>query len=272
MAVAERAEEVAAKPWVAKAARLGYATRGLLYAVVGALALALAFGRGGDTTGTQGAIAWLAGTPLGRPLLVLVGVGLAGFVLWRLVETFLAPVERDATAWVKRGGRLVSAVLHATLLVATVKLLRGRPVADGEAAAPAMTARLLDAPFGRALVATAGVAVVAFGLREIGRAMRGSFERRLALDEVGERQADRVRALARFGLSARGVVFALAGGFLVQAALAADPSRAKGLGGTLGTLAERPFGAALLAVAAAGLLAYAAWGFVEARYRRLDRR
>ncbi|MDQ3266999.1 MAG: DUF1206 domain-containing protein [Myxococcota bacterium] len=57
------------------------------------------------------------------------------------------------------------------------------------------------------------------------------------------------------------------GGFLTQAAVRFDPSRAKGLGAVLGTLANRPMGSVLLGVVALGFIAYALYAFLEARYR-----
>ncbi|HEY0096819.1 MAG TPA: DUF1206 domain-containing protein, partial [Archangium sp.] len=66
----------------------------------------------------------------------------------------------------------------------------------------------------------------------------------------------------------RGGVFVLIGGFLVQAALTANPRRARGLDGALEALAAQPHGTVLLALAAAGLVAYAVYMAVEARYRR----
>jgi hypothetical protein len=75
--------------------------------------------------------------------------------------------------------------------------------------------------------------------------------------------------LGTAGMVGRGLVLALVGGFLVSAAVQFDPKQAKGLDAALATLAQQPYGKAMLAVAAAGLLAYAAWSFVDARLRKL---
>jgi hypothetical protein len=70
----------------------------------------------------------------------------------------------------------------------------------------------------------------------------------------------------RFGLAARGVVIAIAGGFLVVAALWSDPQEATGLGGALQTLLRESFGPWLLGTVALGLVAYGLLMLAVARY------
>jgi hypothetical protein len=74
----------------------------------------------------------------------------------------------------------------------------------------------------------------------------------------------------RLGYAARGVVLGFMGAFLVQAAVQTDPDKALGLGGALRTLARQPFGPYLLDAVAAGMMAYGAFTFVMARYRKSE--
>ncbi|MCP3141459.1 DUF1206 domain-containing protein [Pyxidicoccus sp. QH1ED-7-1] len=55
----------------------------------------------------------------------------------------------------------------------------------------------------------------------------------------------------------------------MQAAIQADPGEAGGLGEALTALAEQPFGPWLLGAVALGLVAYAVYQLLEARYRRI---
>ena len=71
------------------------------------------------------------------------------------------------------------------------------------------------------------------------------------------------------GNSAGGIVLALVGIFLIQAAAANNPHASKGLDQTLRTVAHAPFGPVLLLAVAAGLAAYGLYSFVEMRYRRV---
>jgi hypothetical protein len=93
--------------------------------------------------------------------------------------------------------------------------------------------------------------------------------KKLDLGSAGQGMRSAVKAVGVVGLAGRGLVLALIGGFLVQAAWTFEPDKAKGLDASLKTLADAPFGPVLLAAAAIGLLGFGLWSFVEARYRRV---
>ncbi len=73
-------------PWTERLARLGYLAKGVVYAVVGVLALQVAFGTGGQTTDTKGALATLAQGPLGTALLAVVAAGLVAYAVYMALE------------------------------------------------------------------------------------------------------------------------------------------------------------------------------------------
>lgn len=259
------------RPAVVGLGRLGYAAKAVLYFVIGLLALRLAMGNGGANTDTKGAVHYLAGLPFGTVLLVVLCVGLLGLVAWRAVQLFVESPKQKTPAkrWMHRGGVIASAVAHTALLAATVRLLTSGRSGGSSNATRDWTARLMDAPFGQALVAVAGVIVLGFGAREVWKAYKRSFEKKLMLDGVAAKQSHRLTRICQFGVAARGAVFAIMGLFLLQAAIRHDPSEARGIGQTLSTIAEGPFGMILLGLVAAGLIAYAVYALVEARYRRM---
>ncbi|MDP9072394.1 MAG: DUF1206 domain-containing protein [Actinomycetota bacterium] len=69
--------------------------------------------------------------------------------------------------------------------------------------------------------------------------------------------------MARVGLAARGIVYALVGVLILQIAIGQGGARADKQG-AFQALAERPFGRVLLVAVASGLLAYAGWRLVQA--------
>jgi Domain of Unknown Function (DUF1206) len=255
-------------------ARLGYAARGAVSLLVGGLAVLAASGRGGGATGSKGALQELLLQPLGDALLAAVALGLFGFALWRALQSLLDAdgLGRDPKAVVVRAGQAVSAIAHAGLGVFALSLLVGWGYGGGAGGDEERSARdgtrwLLAQPFGEWLVGAAGLAVIGAGLGMAGKAWTASFMRHLA---CGPGQARWVVPLGRAGYAARGVVFVLIGAFLVVAAVQSDPSEARGLGGALLALQERPFGRALFGLVALGLAAFGAFGFLEARYRRIN--
>jgi hypothetical protein len=264
--------QAAQNPWVERLARFGLAARGIVYAVIGLLAVQAAFFGRGKTTDTRGAIQAIG--EQSRALLALVAVGLLGYALWRFVQALLDPERKgsDAKGLAKRAAMAGSGIVYSGLAIAAFRALSGAAVRSGSGAGggnQAITASLLDKPFGRWLVALAGLAVIAGGIQQIVKGWTRKFERKL---NTGEMSADERRLALRTGqagLAARGVVFLLTGGFLVQAALRYDPSKARGLRGALDTLAAQPHGPWLLGAVALGLVAFGAYSFLEARYRKI---
>jgi hypothetical protein len=268
----ERVSGAAARrPWVQRLARAGFFSRAAVYGLVGLLALAVALGRGGRATDSRGALAVLARAPLGGVLLGAVAVGLAGLALWFIVEALADP---DARRGVKgaaiRIGKVGAGLAYGSLAFFAFRLLVGAHTGPhGNAAARSGAARALDLPGGPVLVAIVGVAVMGVGGKQIWRGVRQRFTRRLDLARMGPRLARWARGLGTAGFVAQGTIFGIVGVTLVRAALAHDAREARGFDGALAAIARQPEGATLLAVAALGLLAYAAFAVVEGRYRRL---
>ena len=100
-------------------ARIGYTARGVVYMIVGGLAVLAAFGSGGETTGTKGALHTLVTQPFGYALLAVVALGLLCFTLWRLLQALLN-VDQLGSDWkaaMRRTGFAASAAVNAALAV-----------------------------------------------------------------------------------------------------------------------------------------------------------
>ncbi|WP_242361681.1 MULTISPECIES: DUF1206 domain-containing protein [Anaeromyxobacter] len=273
----ERAgDRSARRPWVRALARAGFAAKGAVYAVIGALALRLALGEGGRATDSKGALATLAQAPLGGALVAALAIGLVGMALWFEVQAIADPDgERRRGAWavLSRVGQAIGGLGYVSLALAAVRLASGgRAGPSGNAAARSWTARALELPAGRVLVLAAAAIVVFVGARQIWTGVRRKFLKHLDLARAGAWVRRWAAPLGTLGFTAQGVVFVLVGLFFAQAALEGDPHEATGFDGALATLARQPYGAVLLGAAALGLLAYAAFALVEGRYRRLGAR
>jgi hypothetical protein len=262
-----------AHPAVKALARAGYVAKAAVYAVIGGLALQLAIGGGGRTTDSRGAIATIAQGPVGRVLVAALAIGLVGRALWFLLEALADPSGRHrsgAKAIAARLGKVVVALGSASLALAAVRLaFGGAPGRGGDAAAVSWTGRALELPAGRFLVAALGIVIVVVGARQAWRGIGRKFLRDLELGGMGARTRTWAPRLGVAGFATQGAVFVLVGLFLAQAALTQDPREATGLDGALETLARQPFGVFLLAAAALGFLAYAAFALVEGRHRKL---
>lgn len=260
-------------PWVEKTARVGYATKGTVYFVIGALAAATALRAGGETTDTHGAIAAVLRQPYGTVLTIAVGVGLAAYALWRVVQAIWDTEGHgsEAKGIGIRFGYFCSGLLHASLAFSAFKLVAGW-TGDDRQEHRDWTAKLLEFPFGPLLVAIVGFGVAAFAFAQFFKAWQRNFKEQLQTEKMNGPQRRWVVRITQFGLSARGIVFLLVAWFFINAARKHDPNEAGGLADALHTLEYAPYGPALLGVVAAGLIAYGGYMFVEAGFHRIRAR
>ncbi|MDQ6772473.1 MAG: DUF1206 domain-containing protein [Candidatus Dormibacteraeota bacterium] len=265
----EQAKQAVENPWVAGLMRLGYVVRGLIYVIIGVLALESAVGVGGQTTSSKGGISTIAQTPLGGPFLVLVVVGLAGFALWCFVSAAFDPLHRGSApkGLVKRLGYVGAGIANLALLVFTVGLLAGK--SQGGGGTPSLVSKTFDFPGGRAIVAIGGVVAIGVAIGQFVIAAKASFEKDLERQRMGATERKGAMILGRLGYVARGVIYGLLGWFVLLAALTQDPGQAHGFGDALATLAGKPFGHWLLGALAVGFIALGLYSVACARWIRM---
>src|SRR5918992_5312417 len=141
-------------------ARLGYASKAVIYAIVGVLAILTVANRGGRITDTGGALRVVLTQPFGRALLIVLACGLCGYALWRLLDAFRDP-DRDGTSpggLVVRLGNAARGVVYGALGLEAFRLVRGSARSNGDEA-ELWAARLLDIPLGEILIGIGGVVV-----------------------------------------------------------------------------------------------------------------
>ena len=248
-------------------ARLGYSARGVVYLLVGWLALVAAFGSG-QTADTRGGLLHLLQQPMGDVLLGIVAVGLVAYSVWRLVQSIWDTDGHGTSAkgLAIRAGLLVSCFVHLALALFALSLIFGWGTGGDSDNAQNWSARFMSHTHGRWLVFAFGVAVIGAGLAHVYKGWTAKFRKHFAMDHQTMRWAEPV---CQFGLIARGMVFLMIGGFFIVAALQFDPSKARGLNGALQAVQQQPFGPYLLGVVALGLIAFAAYSILEAIYRRI---
>lgn len=252
-------------------ARMGYAANGLMYVAVGLLAFqaALREGRGAAVDRREALLQILTG-PFGRLLLGVIAVGLVGYAFGHLLMAARHPSQerrRGVAALVNRLAHATTAVIHFSLALAASELLFTGFLEPGNTPDD-WTTQIMAVPFGRALVATAGLGILAYALYAFHKGYTASFREAL-VEPLVTRQHPGVTA-GKIGYLARAVVYAIIGLFLTRAAWLQDPEQAAGLGEALATLAAQRFGSWLLGAVAIGLIAFGLYGIFLARYRDLN--
>ena len=261
-----------AAPWIEMLARVGYASRGVIYIIIGGLAVALARHAGGATTDSRGALRRIAEYPLGSAALLVIALGLAGYAIWRLTEAFANPegLGSDPKGIIKRIGHAGRGVIYAALSIAAFRMATGSSSGGSSSQTDDWTARVMALPAGRWLVGLAGLLIIAYGIHRIVRAWKSDIGKHMRVAEMKEDTSRQVIHVSRFGIAARGVVFVLVGWLFVQAAVEFEPRGAGGVAEALDSLARQPHGQVLLGVVALGLVAFGVHSLLEARYRRID--
>ena len=256
-------------------ARFGFAIKGVVYCIIGALAAMAPIGLGTRPTGTQGALSTLLMQPVGSVLLAVIALGLLCFGLFQLLRAIDDPEHEgtDPKGVARRLGWACNALVQFALVAVTVGMIvglrRAGAGAEDERQIRDWTAAALSYPLGRWVVGGIGAWIIVYGVLQIRCGVIGKLDKWLSFLDAGETSRKLARGVSRFGVAARGVVFALIGSFLIRAAYDFNPHEAKGLGGTLRSLAAEPHGAWLLGIAALGLVAYGLYDFVLARFRRI---
>ena len=248
--------------------RAGFVARALIYGIIGLLALELATRQGGKITNQQGALRSVEQHPFGHLLLALLAVGLGGYALWRLFRAALGHGREGTDSGIERLGALGSGIVYAAMCVVAVQILTG-PGTSGKGNAKKTAGDVFSWPAGRWLVAIAGVVLAGVACYQLIRGLRKKFLDDSKTDQMSRPVYKGFTVLGTIGHVARAVVFGLIAVFLIKAAYDYKANEAIGLDGALGKLYNGAYGGWLLGAVAVGLIAFACFSLVEARYRKI---
>jgi Domain of Unknown Function (DUF1206) len=250
--------------------RAGLAARGVMYVIIGWIAIQVAFGHSAHQADQTGALRLLGRNPAGEIALWLLVIGFAGMCLWRLAEAIFGAAGPDGKKATARVSAAVRVLIYGFIAYGVLRyaLGVGAPKSSDQQSVD-LTATVMSHPGGRVAVVIAGVALAGAGLAFAVSAGLKRFLKKLNTSQMSPRTQTVVTWLGRVGGIARGVVFVTAGIFLILAAIDAKPQQAKGVDSALRALAQTPLGPWLLLVVAIGLIMFGAFSCCEARWRRV---
>ncbi len=269
----EKAEEVVRHPYVKKLARFGFYTKGVLYIVIGGLAILLVAGlRGGKLADPAGALAVIAQKPYGKILLIIFIVGAIGHGLWNILRG-AADVDDAGTNWfgiIKRIIHIGIGIFYVGLALSAWSTLLSENISDANGQLPkTITTVLFALPLGAVLVFIIGLSVIGAGFHECYAGISGKFQEHYRSWEIKGWHQTLITILGALSFTARAVIFLLMGWFFISAAVDYDPNEAAGLDGALLALAQTSYGGIFLFATSVGLVAHGILAFYEAQYRRI---
>lgn len=251
--------------------RTGYAAYGLIYLLIGSLAFALAIGMGGKITDPKGALATIGQQPFGKFILLLLGVGLVGYVLWRFAQAFLNIEQKPNKAKFifARIGQAISGIIYSTIAIVAIRgfMDDGRTSAGGDSP----WTRLMAMEGGHSVIMAIGIILLIVAAVQVFKGVKEKFMEDFEGARMNTDERKAVRLSGKVGYVARGITFAIIGYFCLKAGFQHDPSEAKTTKGALEFVAAQPFGTIALGLVAAGFIAFAIHCLLAAKNQRFAR-
>ncbi|MBJ7340860.1 MAG: DUF1206 domain-containing protein [Mycolicibacterium sp.] len=242
--------------WFERTARAGFAASGLMHVLIAFIVARLALGDGGNAD-NSGALATLAAQPGGAVMLWVAAAVLAALGVWQLIETF---VERDLKDRLKAAA---VGVVYLALAFSAAKFAMGSGKSSGSQNA-GMSAQMMQSGWGKAVLIVVALVLIGVGGYHVYKGATKGF-----LDELEVPGGSAIQWIGIVGYIAKGLVLIGVGLLVIVATFTSDPSKATGVDGAVKTLGSAPFGKFLLLVAAVGIAAYGAYGFIRSRYAKM---
>ncbi|PSN18991.1 hypothetical protein C7271_09620 [filamentous cyanobacterium CCP5] len=255
--------------WLRLLIRLGFAAKGCVYGLIGAIALASLWQPQTPISGTYGVLIEVLQQAFGKLLLAMFALGLMGYVLWRIIQAGLAP-ERDDSVGVKqvvqRTGYLISAAAYWSIAKNAGQLALGF-IPEEKDTLEDVAATLLEHQPGIWLLLFGGLLVLGVGLGYIYGGLAGGYLP--CLRYLPRRYRDPAHVIGQIGFTARGVGFVLISGYIIKAAFLLDQDSVAQLGEVLERLDDQPHGWLWLSAIAFGFMAYAVYMVIVSLYRQI---
>jgi hypothetical protein len=248
-------------PAFTTAARLGFATSGLLQLLVGVIAVQVALQGSGQRSDQSGAFGDIAKTPGGAVVLWIATIGSFALALWYLIQAVLEQAQDDKDRWKDRAKDVGKAIVYAVIGFTALRFAVGSG-SNSAGSEQKGTATILNLPGGPVLVTVIGLAVIALGGALAYRGWTKKFTKEIDVPSGSAGRATVV--LGQVGYLARGIAVVVVGILFVVAAFTADPNKASGLDGALKSFADLPFGKIVLLLVALGWIASGVYFFVRA--------
>src|SRR5512138_2215909 len=150
----QTARKAVAHPWFERLARLGYASKGVVYLLAGLFTARAAFGLGGGAAADKnGVLLKILAEPFGKFVLAVIGIGLIGYILLRFAQALLDPEHKGthAKGIAQRVGYLLSGLFYVGLALTSLRLAAGLSANTADQS-QSLVARVFEAPLGRWLI------------------------------------------------------------------------------------------------------------------------
>lgn len=251
-------------------ARTGFVAKGVVYGIIGVLTFKAAIDMGGQKAGQLQVLEFLEKQTFGNILLILMALGLACYAAWRFVQAIKDPenIGDDKKGTAKRIAFFCSGLLYLGIGVLAALKAFGSGRGSSGSSGSAQQSSFLASEIGLWIIGIVGAGIIIAGIFQFVKAYKNDYYKKFGLASLEEKKRESIKKTAEFGLSARGVILLIIGFFAIQAAVNSNPSNIKTTQEAFSFIQESPYGPWLMGLVAAGLVAYAVYMFLMAKYRR----
>src|SRR5712692_2025373 len=244
-------------PVVMTLERFGLLVRGILYALVGVVAVAAMIGAS-KSVDLQGSLTLVLANGFKVPIAIFAAAGLFGYSLWGLVRAVADPLERGGN-WhgvISRIGFLWSAIAYGGLAVFAIQVAIGTSEGAGGAGggAPFGFNKLLGPQLTPWVLPVFGGVVLVTGIGQFTDAWFAPFRTDFLPQEKNPRLWSLWVLAGRVGLLGRGLAFTVIGILMVLGGLNGDLRYDYGLTRAFAVLLGLPAGVVALTVIAIGFV------------------
>lgn len=252
-------------------ARTGFVAKGVVYGIIGILTFKAAFDMGGQKAGQVQVLEFLEKQTFGNILLILMALGLACYAAWRFIQAVKDPenIGDNSKGKAKRVAFFCSGLLYLGFGVLAALKAFGSGSGSSGSSGSAQKSSFLASETGLWIIGIVGVGIIIAGIFQFVKAYKNDYQKKFDLSSLHEqKKRESIKKTAKFGLSARGVILLIIGFFAVKAAVNSNPSNIKTTKEAFSFIQESDYGPWLMGLVAAGLVAYAIYMFLMAKYRR----
>jgi hypothetical protein len=258
---------------VQKLARFGCVSIGVVYNLVGLMALLSVLGISDEDADEEGVMTIVENLPLGEVLLGGIILGLIGYIIWRIFEAITDPYEfgNHYKGLARRTGIGLSGIGYAIIAFGAAQILLGESGGDSEEDQQLLVSQVLEMPAGAWIVGAAGAITAFAGIVQFLFVAQKKYVRRVKFEKMSEGLKKTVHLLAWYGYIARGLLLLVIGYFILSAAILGDPQEVGDTDTAFDFIGEGWVGNILLSLVALGTMSYGFFMFIFARYYQFEK-
>jgi len=252
----------------------GYIAKGVVYALTGILALFEAFNMGGEKAGKLAVIDYLENQIFGTILVILLGIGLISYAIWRFFQSISDPegIGNDLKGSTKRISFFISGIIYAALGI--IAILDALDISSMFQKGSGSQNSILTGTTGTYIFVLIGIGLTIKGVYQFVKAYKGNFLDKFRIQSIATIAKRRyIKRIGYAGLISRGLVICIIAYFFLTAGFNLQGNTSQSMKGTaeaFSFIQNQAYGKWLLGLVAIGMVCYGLFMFSTAAYRKYD--